>query len=174
VHQVKVRFTQQDDGTALVTGMDFMRTPGYGGYTFGMGIAARSYGRLVSQKGIWSLHRTGNTVTASFGDFIVRGNLDPDIECNSLAISATFYRKVAAFAGDDHVDLNLYVNGRLQQTTTSPGKLAVEDPTVPTVIGDASATGTHARLLAPQFLNIPLEVSPIITPETFSLGLCQS
>ncbi len=173
VHQVKVRFTKQVDGTALVTGMDFMRTPGHGGYTFGIGIAAQSHGQLVSQEGIWSLQRTDNTVTASFGDVALSGTLDPDVECNSLAVSGLFYRKVSASSGDDHIALNLYINGRLQQTITSPGKLAVEDPTLPTVIGDASIAGPPSQVFVPQFLNISLETSPIITPETFSLGLCQ-
>ena len=67
IHTVKTVYTPNHDGSGTLTGTSFLRTPGYGPYTFGMGVPDGYSGSIVAQPGVWKLSQSGNTVTAQFG-----------------------------------------------------------------------------------------------------------
>ena len=168
VHQVETDYARLDDGSATLSGMDMLRTPGFGGYSFGMGIAAQASGTLAQQAGIWSLHREGDKVEASFGEAKLSGRISDPGKCHSIIVSGIFYRHISASAGPDQTSLTLYINGKKADRVTVDGALKIRDLSLPTVIGRYG----HS-LRPPVILNIPVDISPIITPQSLSEELCE-
>ena len=66
VHTVSTEFSENDRGATL-TGADFLRTPGIGGYTFGIGVPHLYEGKIAGQSDIWSIRKTGTRIDAEYG-----------------------------------------------------------------------------------------------------------
>ncbi len=171
VHTVKARYSGDDSGGTL-TGMDFLRTPGFGGYTFGLGFSAGYSGQLASQAGIWDLNVTGATVTASFGDLVLSGEIEGVRECHSVVVTGVFYMHISPTSGPDKIDLRLYVDGRQVASVQTDGALHVDDPTVETVIGDPAMSSGPGQVYPPILLNTSLDYSIVWTPASLGEALC--
>jgi arylsulfatase A-like enzyme len=171
VHTVKARYTAQGSGGTL-TGMDFLRTPGFGGYTFGLGFSAGYSGPLVSQVGIWDMSVIGSTVMVNFGDLVLSGVIDEVRECHSVVVTGEFYLHISPTRGPDNTDLRLYIDGREVASAGAEQALRVDDPTVATIVGDPMLAPGSGKIYPPVVLKTQLEQSVVWTPASFSEALC--
>lgn len=171
VHTVNTTYVANANGSGVLTGMGFLRTPGFGSYTFGMGVEHGYEGPLASQAGVWELGRTGDTVTAQFGSIVLSGDIQTGNSCHSIVVRGYFQRQVANNSGPDYIDLALYIDGLEVDTVLADGLLQVDDPMVETVIGDPHATTTQV-ISPPVIFNTALNASTPLTMEAFSQELC--
>ena len=152
--------------------MDFLRTPGFGGYTFGLGFSAGYGGQLVSQVGIWDMSVIGSTVMANFGDLVLSGVIDEVRECHSVVVTGEFYLHISPTSGPDNTDLRLYIDGREVASAGAEQALRVDDPSVETIVGDPMLAPGSGKIYPPVVLNTRLEQSVIWTPASFDEALC--
>jgi arylsulfatase A-like enzyme len=172
VHTVKTTFAPGANGSGVLTGMSFLRTPGFGQYTFGIGLPDNYSGPVARQAGIWEMSRTGNKVIAKFGDLALSGEIGNDNSCHSIVIVGYFPRDVAYHSEPETVALTLYIDGVASTPRARDGILKVNDPMTETVIGDPLATGNVVALPAPVILNTALSESTPWTLQSFSQQLC--
>lgn len=172
VHTVKTTYAANTNGSGVVTGMDFLRTPGFGGYTFGIGLPDEYEGPVAAQAGVWSMNRTGNTVTAQFGDLVLHGEIQNANSCHSIAVSGSFDRMNGSNADQSLMKLTLYIDGMAVQSAEVEAALPVDDPTVETIIGDPLNAANTSVLAPPIIMNTTLTASPVSTPQSFSQRLC--
>lgn len=173
VHRVKTSYKVDASGTGTLTGMDFLRTPGFGAYTFGVGFTDGFYGRLAQQGSIWDVTLNDSVVRANFGDLHLSGVVDSANSCHSVVISGVFARRICSFCGGETMKLSLYVDGQHQQTLEAEGFLEVKDPGIPIDIGWADAAPEGETIFPPVVLSVPIDSSPGWTPESFNKELCR-
>ena len=173
VHTVKTNFVANTNGSGVLTGTDFLRTPGFGWYTFGIGVPHAYEGPIAAQAGIWTMSRTGNTVTAQFGDLILHGDIQNSNTCHSIAVSGSFTAQVQSNVVPSF-KLTLYIDGVAVQSGELQAVLQVDDPTVETIIGDPLNVANTGVLSPPIIMNTTLTSSPASTPQSFSARLCPS
>lgn len=152
--------------------MDFLRTPGFSGYTFGLGVPDGYTGPLVSQADTWSMERTGVTITAQLGSVLLSGDISAASSCHSIVITGSFSRKLAFFSPPDHISVSMYIDGAQVDSYDMDGALEIEDPTVPTLIGDPYATANMGTLGEPVILNVAIDSDSQWSVEDFSQALC--
>ena len=174
IHRVKTNYSADDLGIGSLTGMDFLRTPGFGAYTFGIGFSEGIYGSLVQQGSIWQLSLSDGVVTVEFGDNYLSGVMSSSSNCHSVIVSGIFTRITSVFAGDSKMKLSLYIDGVHQQTLEVDGYLDVEDPGIPIHIGSADTAVEGEKILPPVILSVPIDSSPGWTPESFAKELCST
>jgi arylsulfatase A-like enzyme len=173
VHTVKTNFVANTNGSGVLTGTDFLRTPGFGWYTFGIGVPHAYEGPIAAQAGVWTMSRTGNTVTAQFGDLILHGDIQNSNTCHSIAVSGSFTAQVQSNVVPSF-KLALYIDGVAVQSGELQAVLQVDDPTVETIIGDPLNVANTSVLSPPIIMNTTLTSSPASTPQSFSARLCPS
>ncbi len=173
VHTVKTNFVANTNGSGVLTGTDFLRTPGFGWYTFGIGVPHAYEGPIAAQAGVWTMSRTGNTVTAQFGDLILHGDIQNSNTCHSIAVSGSFTAQVQSNVVPSF-KLALYIDGVAVQSGELQAVLQVDDPTVETIIGDPLNVANTGVLSPPIIMNTTLTSSPASTPQSFSARLCPS
>lgn len=173
VHTVRTDFVADTRGGGLLRGMDFLRTPGFGGYTFGIGLPGAYQGQIASQEGVWSLRRDGDTLVATLAGAVLSGELPDPGACHSIVISGEFWRKVGSRSGADHAALALYVDGKKVDSLKQELTFSGADPLVPTVIGDPHGVQQSVPLPPPVILNTRLDTTTPWTLEAFSRALCE-
>lgn len=173
VHLVETVFTPDGNGGGSVTGMDFLRTPGFGPYTFGIGISGGYFGQIAAQTGAWEISRSGNTVMAEFGGLILSGDVDGTAYCHSIVVTGQFDREVSSLSGPDTITLALYIDGLEAQSGQIQDTLRVNDLTDATIIGDPVVTG-NGTVFPPLILNQTLDSSTTWTVESFSEDVCDT
>jgi arylsulfatase A-like enzyme len=173
VHTVETTYVANTNGSGVLTGTDFLRTPGFSWYTFGVGVPHAYEGPIASQAGIWTMSRTGNTVTAQFGDLILHGDIQNSNTCHSIAVSGSFTAQVQSNVVPSF-KLTLYIDGVAVQSGELQATLQVDDPTVETIIGDPLNAANTSALSPPIIMNTTLTSSPASTPQSFSARLCPS
>jgi hypothetical protein len=149
-----------------------LRTPGFGGYTFGMAVPGKVGGQLAAQAGVWSLRREGDVFAARFGDLLLSGKPDSPRDCHSVVLSGKFRRQVSSESGPDRANITLYIDGRQVETLEREATVVAADPTAVTVVGDPGAAPPETPLSPPVILNTRLHSSTPWTVEEFSAGLC--
>ncbi len=172
VHRVKTTHKANAAGVGMLTGMDFLRTPGFGGYTFGVGFSGGVQGNLAKQENIWQLNINDSVIHLAFGDIELQGVIDTDKSCHSAVVSGVFTHRLSSFGGPATTKLSLYIDGRHQQTTEVDGVIDVEDVTTPIVIGSSSALTGTGRIFKPVILNVPIESSAGWTLASLGDELC--
>jgi len=172
VHTVDTLFTPDAYGGGVLTGMDFLRTPGYTHYTFGLGIPTGYSGPLVDQAGAWSMNRSGNTITLQAGPVILSGDISAGGSCHEIVLTGNFGIKGQAFSPPDFIDLALYIDGVEVDSININGALDVADVTAPTIIGDPFATAPTGTIGPPVVLNTMLTADTPWTVGEFSDTLC--
>jgi arylsulfatase A-like enzyme len=173
VHTVRTHYEPDGNSGGILTGMDFLRTPGFGSYTFGIGVPDELDGQIAAQTGLWQLSRSGDTVMAQYGDVVLTGDITNSNSCHSVVVSGSFSRQTASTVGPDTIDLTLYVDGVPMQTSVIESTLIVPDPTVDTIIGDPGNPAQLGTLAAPIILNSALDWTySVWTPASFGLELC--
>lgn len=172
VHTVKTTYIQTANGSGVLTGMDFLRTPGFDTYTFGIGIPGEFEGPIATQEGVWRMSRTGDTVVAQFGDLILSGDIKNTNSCHSIVVSGNFSRQVQSGMGPDHMTLSLYIDGAEAQSGQKEATLRVDDPTIKTIIGNPENAAGTSKLPPPVILNTAPDATSPWTLEAFSQDLC--
>ncbi len=174
VHTVKTAYAPGANGSGVLTGMDFLRTPGFGTYTFGIGIPDARQGPIAAQAGVWDMSRTSNTVTAQFGALTLSGNIQSSDSCHSVIVSGNFSRQVQSGLGPDRMTLSLYIDGVVAQSVDVEGTLQVDDPSVATIIGDPHNASGVGPWVPPAILNTNLQATSPWTLASFSQSLCSN
>ena len=172
VHTVKTTYAPGANGSGVLTGMGFLRTPGFEQYTFGIGLPDQYTGPVAGQAGIWEMSRAGNTVLAQFGDLILSGEIQNANSCHSIVITGYFARELAFPSPPEKMTLTMYVDGVATTSQTLDGILSIDDVMKETVIGDPLATENVTALPAPIILNTALSESTPWTLGSFSQQLC--
>lgn len=173
IHIVKTVYTPGQNGIGTLTGTSFLRTPGYGPYTFGMGVPEDYSGSIVAQPGIWELSKSGNTVTAQFGSIALSGDIQETRNCHSIVVVGNFLRR-ASSNSIDKINLALYLDGVIVRQTEVDTFLNVPDVSVETIIGDPVGIASSEALSPPVILNTVLSASSPWTLDSFSKELCKT
>jgi arylsulfatase A-like enzyme len=174
VHRVKTTYEADDSGLGTLTGMDFLRTPGFGAYTFGISFTEGVVGTLAQQGDIWQASLNDGVVIVSMGDNQLSGVVETRSSCHSVVISGLFTRRVSSFGGDSKIKLSLYIDGLHQQTLEVDGYLDVKDPGIPIDIGWADSAAEGEKIFPPVILSVPIDSSPGWTAESFAKELCST
>jgi arylsulfatase A-like enzyme len=172
VHTVRTSYVPTGDGGGVLTGMDFLRTPGFDTYTFGIGIPGQFEGPIATQEGIWRMSRTGNTVTAQFGELTLAGDIENANSCHSIVVSGNFSRQVQSGLGPDVMALTLYIDGVQAQSGHKEATLHADDLSVDTIIGNPDGTKGGVKMSSPVILNTALDSTSPWTLQAFSEHLC--
>jgi len=172
VHTVGTSYTEGANGCGVLTGTDFLRTPGFGTYTFGIGVPQAYEGPIATQAGVWELSRAGDTVTARFGDLVLSGSLQSAESCHSIVLTGYFGRRIQANWGPELMTMALYIDGALAQSAEIEAILDVQDPSVATVIGNPYAATGSGAWPAPVILNTTVRADSPWTLASFSEDLC--
>lgn len=172
VHRVRTEFVPDGRGGGELRGAELLRTPGFGGYTVGMAVPRGATGRIVSQEGVWSLHRDGETFTARFGDLVLSGVPDSPRACHSVVLSGRFRREVGSLSGSDQVALALYLDGEQVDVIEQEGAVIAANPGVATLIWGPDLSALDVPLTPPVILNTRLDASTPWSVSAFSGELC--
>lgn len=127
-------FKQQLNGDELqLSGQDFIRSPGFNGFTFAVGLLPDKHidGRypdseLVANQGrLWKLEVTAeNKIIASFGKHQLSADWHEPETCTALIVTGNFNQRLNSWENnDDRIAIEMYLNGQIVDTYTSPGKL---------------------------------------------------
>ncbi len=173
IHTVKTVYTPNHDGSGTLTGTSFLRTPGYGPYTFGMAVPDGYSGSIVAQPGVWKMSQSGNTVTAQFGSIVLSGDIQEKRSCHSIVVVGNFLRR-ASTNSKDNIRLALYLDGVMVQQTEVDAFLDVPDVSIETIIGDPVRTASSEALSPPVILNTVLSASSPWLLDSFSQELCKT
>ena len=174
VHTVKTDFAPDGRGGGVLSGMDFLRTPGLGEYTIGIGLPSDLDGQIVAQAGIWNMSRTSDSLVAQFGSLVLSANLENVGSCHSVVISGFFRRQFAGAIGPDRMSLALYIDGLEVDSKVVEETLMVADPTIETIIGNPEKVDTPGKLSPPVILNARLDAFTPWTLDSFSRELCNN
>lgn len=173
VHTVDTTFVVNPNGSGVLRGADFLRTPGFSSYTFGMGVPDGYSGPIASQAGIWEMSQSGSTITAQFGNLLLSGDVQNSNSCHSIVVSGYFNLRMGHTAPPESMSLSLYIDGVAVDSSTVQGVLPVPDPTVGTIIGDPQGPSGTA-LSPPVILNTTFNSTTTLTLSEFSQGLCNT
>jgi arylsulfatase A-like enzyme len=153
------------DGKAVLTGRSLARTPGLGGYTFGIGVRPKAVPgpsdpsrTLVDQAGIWRLSLGPDGIRATFPGIELRGGPLSAGLCNGVVVTGLFDRSLLKGAVDQQATVALYVNGELRDTASGPVPAIDSGLDAPTRIGLGAAgeADFQGRLGRPLVLNTHL------------------
>jgi arylsulfatase A-like enzyme len=172
VHTVKTDYARGPNNSGVVTGMDFLRTPGFGTYTFGIGVSQDVHGPIAAQAGVWGLRRTGDTVTAKFGDLVLAGDIQDTNSCHSIVVTGIFSPVIAGPSPPPSMELTLYIDGKKAQSGVLQAALDVVDPGIETIIGDPADATSAGTIYPPVILNTAVFPASPWTLESFSRELC--
>ncbi|MBT7086423.1 MAG: hypothetical protein HN931_09655, partial [Desulfobacterales bacterium] len=134
VHRTRTQFKANgENGHGLLIGDDFQRSPGFGGFTFAVGITPVQGGTAISgtiarQSGLWSLKLKNNTVRLAMGNWRVESPVTLVDGCNRFIVTGDFSRRTSNWKGDDDVtSIKLLVNGQELLSVNERGKLKDEE-----------------------------------------------
>jgi arylsulfatase A-like enzyme len=173
IYQVNTEADLDDFGHGELTAADFLRTPGYGEFTFAIGVERGYQGNLARQDPIWSLRaKADGSVEARFQKVTLNGHPLSNDECYSLVVSGMFSPRIPGIPNvRNHMWLNLYIDGVLVDSYTGRGKMDVKNTAAATIIGEPSKQG-NLRLSEPVVLNTTVERSLIWTSQTLDQRAC--
>ena len=160
IHRIPLVRELDGSGYGTLTGWDFLRTPGYGDFTFAIGVEQGFEGNLANQEGIWSLRwEPDGTVIADFQGIRLSGAPDASRDCHSVIVSGNFTPRIPGIPKvSDTLALNLYIDGQLAEAYDGGGKLDAGNFAAPTVIGEPGIQ-SGLRLYEPILLNVIVERS---------------
>ena len=172
IHEIDIVPALDSRGQGKLIGSDFLRTPGFGEFTFAMGVEHGFEGNLASQDNVWSLSIDANgEVLADFQSFQLRGPLAGARTCHVVAVSGTFTPRIPGIRNvRDIVEMNLYVDGALVDTYSGDGKLDDSNFAKPTVIGEPE--GQVHRLFEPVLLNATVDRSSSWSASSIEQRVC--
>jgi len=171
VHTITTTLEKRNDRTYLLTGSDMLRTPGFGGYTFGTTTTPFREKLIAQQEGVWSLKQSSDKITAKVGEVTLTGTINPSDGCQSLVLSARFDKKSARWGANSSYKIALYINGEKHAEQTVAGTLTIDNISEPTLIGNSDASATPIK---PILLNTMLTDTTPINIREFSESLCES
>lgn len=169
IHTVRTDFERAPDGSGILRGSSFLRTPGVGEYTLGFNMPGAYQGLLASQGDSWRVERKGDQIHAIFGELELSGAVKETDSCQSVVITGEFERRFATWSSPSRYALSLWINGAEVDSGERDGVLSVRDPALPTRIGDP---GAAVKLPAPVILSTRLKDWTSWTPQSFSRELC--
>ena len=173
LHRPTLVFSRESDGTGRLEGLGFLRTPGFGGFSFGIGIGQGYAGRAAAQDGIWSMDvATDGRITVDLQGHRLQAQLPPG-GCRAVILSGWFSRRLNNWIGaDDRMTLSLLIDG---ERVAALDELAALDDTrfaSPTITGTPGAATNNALLSDPVLLIEPVETSDSLTPAELGRELC--
>lgn len=183
--QVRIR-PLDPSGRSLVTGDDLQRAPGWGGFTFAIGVwpdpqapeapDADPDQVIAYQRDVWELVRTSrNALRLRIAGEELKGRKLRIGACNAVVFTADFRRSILR-PGDDRSKLALYLNGAEQETLESQALPDRGDLSLTTRIGLSAADhlAFGGRLGPPVFLNdrVDEESGPAFSVASLSEQVC--
>ncbi len=171
VHTLKTRSDTLSSGELSLTGSDFQRTPGVGGFTFGAALHDTWEGKIVDQEAVWQMSRTPDTVSVSVGDAKLSGNLNRSKGCQSVIFSGTFKPEVLNFNKMPWMSLSLHIDGILSDSLRSDGVVGYKSTSVATRIVPQSRWLDREKTV---FFNTELTENSPLTLTDLDQYLCRS
>lgn len=172
VHLVPADYAPDAFGGGMLSGMDLMRTPGFGGFTFGLGVPQSYSGPLAGQTNVWQMDRSGSTVSVQIGPAALSGTLAAAGPCQSVVLTAQFNRRLLFHEARGVMTFWLYLDGVEVDTVSLEAELGLGDPALPTVIGNPAATSSAGTFVPPLLLNTRLGSESAWSTEDFSAQVC--
>ena len=165
VHLAATTYAQDAYGGGVLTGADFLRTPGFGYYTFGVGVPDGYSGPVAGQAGTWEMDISAGYVTVQMGPVQLSGTIASASTCHAVVVTGEFHRRQVPWADPDNIALELYIDGSLVDSLDMPATLPVADMAAPTFIGDPDAVAHGGTFSEPLVLNVPVDAA-----STWSVG----
>jgi arylsulfatase A-like enzyme len=173
MHRPTLSFRRDLDGSGVLAGQDFLRTPGFGGFAFGIRIDTGYAGTVATQNRIWSLKLgPDRKLLADFQGHRLEGSMTGP-GCHTVWLSGWFSRRSTNWKGDDdRVALSLFVDGVRADTIDEPGRLDDTYFSEPTRTGLPGNPTMNALLGEPVLLIAPIDASDASSPEALHRELC--
>lgn len=169
IYEIDMVSARDSQGQGKLTGSDFLRTAGFGKFTFAIGVELGFKGNLAKQDNVWSLSIDANGEVLA--DFQLRGSLANARTCHVVAVSGTFTPRILGIRNvRDTVEMSLYVDGTLVDTYSGVAKLNDSHFAKPTVIGESD--GQEHRLFEPVLLNIAVDRSSSWSASSIEQRVC--
>ncbi len=151
--RIHVFLEKNSDNTLHLTGDDFQRSPGFGGYTFATRLLPVAAGiaenRIIAeQPGIWSITHdsAADELISRLGGLEVRVALPPSVHCRSVVLSADFKRRITNWeANQDAYRVEVYIDGKPMTVVSGEGQIIPDEALeTPTNLGQSGSTDCHA------------------------------
>jgi hypothetical protein len=157
VHRPALQLDHDASGAGSLRGLDFLRTPGFGGFSFAIAFGSGFAGRLAAQQGVWSLEAGADgEVQAAFGPHRLAARPPPG-ECHSAIVSGWFSRRISALPGShDSLQLSLFLDGAEAQSLEAQARIDDANFSAPTQVGVAGNAASNRLLSRPLLLTMPL------------------
>ena len=134
VNRVSISVAQDLAGSGTASGSQNLRTPGFDGFTFGIGIELHNEDavfHIARQGELWSLNYLGkDKIQLQMGSLTIPVVLSDSEyvngECRSIVISGYFKRKTFIFASPPGANLSIYVDGKRVASEYMEGELEDE------------------------------------------------
>lgn len=166
--KLKVHFEGESTGHGQLTGEALQRAPGFGGFSFAIGLtpgpAAHSAEDQVIalQQQMWQMRQVGTRLLLQVGDVHLEAPAPDMGRCTSVVVSTQFsYNRISP--GKARAHIALFMDGKLAaRTEVRRPALPADNFSVPTYIGRDAAGGRRYRgaLSMPVVLNEPLLEEP--------------
>ncbi|MBT4521779.1 MAG: sulfatase-like hydrolase/transferase [Halieaceae bacterium] len=166
-------------GVSEITGDDFQRVPGVGGYTFAIGVRhdASSGGKprsLASHKDQWTLfapHR--GVVRFEFNKHRLKGRVNNNNACHSIIFTGQFRNNAGTTRVDGRSVLTLYVDGvKVDETRLGQQRNKHPQYREPTILGSSSKSQETLHYSPPVILNTHVTQRTPITIEQLIADVC--
>jgi arylsulfatase A-like enzyme len=162
VSRLTVTLSTDTDGLGLAKGDDLQRSPGWGGFTFGVGVTpAERETRpandeiIAHQRDLWELVRIPReALRLRMHNVELQGRKLQIGECNAVVVTGNFLVSAWEPEGSGGT-LALYLDGQLQDSIENAPLPPLTDLSAPTLLGLATKDrdAFRGRLAPPIFLN---------------------
>lgn len=181
VHRVQTNFEVLDQsGKGILTGDSFQRSPGFGGYTFAIGISPdqsidlQQRKVIASQSQLLSIYYQNETIEINLQDVRLTGPLPADGQCHSLIVTAQHAARISWLLtnADMNTPIELIVDGEIVDAIIDHREQPkTADLTSPTYIGyqpgvESTRSAFNGLLSAPLIYNHRV----VATPELGQFG----
>lgn len=175
IHRIETKFNQTSTaGAGILTGDSFQRSPGFGGYTFAIGVTpdtsmdTNRTSVVASQSQLLSIVYHNETLQARIQDAVLTAPLPADGKCHSIILTAQHNSRISWLLGTAPMNtpMQLIIDGEVRASLIDHREMPKSaDLTAPTYIGynpadasgDSSFTGTLSR---PLIYNHAVMVNP--------------
>jgi arylsulfatase A-like enzyme len=172
VHRPPLSYRRDEHGRGALTGLDFLRTPGFGGFTFALAIKGDYQGMVARQEGVWSAQANADgALSVDVGGHALRGSL-PQGGCHSFAVRGQFARRTTDWKNDaDRIVMELDIDGKPVDSVQVEGKIVDDNFSAPTMVGLSNDDDANRSLSEPLLLSVGAD-DEVWTPARVHEQLC--
>lgn len=166
IHRIDTQYSRElENGGGVLTGDSLQRSPGFGGYTFAIGITTPLAEEdteatvIASQRDLLSIYYESGALELNIQDVRLHAELPEDGQCHALIVSAQHNARVSWIIDRGAIDspIQVIVDGQLNSGIVDHRELPKQaDLTAPTYIGHRPNANGEPDMIFPGELSAPL------------------